>query len=80
MIPFCYSFYLKIKDDSKNYDLEKMNPVTITLYIKFFGIVFKKIQTGKTYYTLVCFYKKIISGNVQCSTFIGYNKWENCLR
>ena len=67
---------IKIKDNDKNYDLTKMNPVTITLYIKFFGIELKKIQAGKTYYTLVCFYKKTIAGKVQCSTFIGYNNDE----
>ena len=70
---------LKIKDDSKNYDLEKMNPVTITLYIKFFGIENEKIKSGKAYYTLVCFYKKTVSGKEQCLTYIGYNNDEKTI-
>ena len=70
---------IKIKDTTKNYDLEKMNPVTITLYIKLFGIDSKKIKSGKTYYTLVCFFKKTVSGVEQCSTYIGYNNDEKTI-
>ena len=53
-----------------SFELEKANPLTITLYIKFFGIELSKVKNGpKNYYILVCFY---VIGTV-CKTYIGYN-------
>ena len=59
-------------NDNTKFSLEKANPLTITLYIKFFGIERDKIIEGKIYYILVCFYKDASNFN-NCVTFIGYN-------
>ena len=46
---------IKIKNVDRNYDLEKINPVTITLYIKFFGIELSKVESGKKRYNFGLF-------------------------
>ena len=62
---------IKITKDTGNFDLEKINPVTITLYIKFFGINRKGYKQDINYYIFVClFYNKDTD---KCETFIGYN-------
>ena len=60
-----------ITDDGNYFDLKTYNPITITLYIKFFGIELDKVkQNPHKYWILVCFYK---DDSDNCLTFIGYN-------
>ena len=63
---------IKTKDISNYFDIEKVNPITITLYIKYFGIDLSRTIEGKIYYILACFYKDIHNED-NCLTYIGYN-------
>ena len=65
-----------IKDDDKEFELEKETNFTMTLYIKFFGIELKKVVKGKERYVLVCFYK---DSNRDCKTYIGYNYFNKAI-
>ena len=60
------------KNDNTYFDIKKINPITITLYIKYFGIDLTRVKTGKIHYILACFYKDT-SNNDKCMTYIGYN-------
>ena len=59
-------------DATTDFNLETKNPITITLYIKFFGIELNKVKQNPTriYWVLVCFYK---DASNNCKTYIGYN-------
>ena len=62
-------------DDDGYFNIFEVNPLTITLYIKFFGIELDKVVEGKVHYPLVCFYydQNITEYTKNCRTFIGYN-------
>lgn len=57
-------------DDDGYFNITEINPLTITLYITFFGIELKKVIPDKVYYPLCCFYN---DEDGECKTFIGYN-------
>ena len=59
-------------DDDGYFNITELNPLTITLYIKFFGIELSKIARNQIHYPLTCFYKDI-KNNDNCLTFFGYN-------
>ena len=63
---------ISTKNDNNFIELHKINPLTITLYIKYFGIDLKKVNSDKVLYKLACFYKDI-NNNDECLTYIGYN-------
>ena len=73
-------YYSKVEFKTNQNDIDgyfyinEVNPITIALYIKFFGIELSKVIPGKLHYPLVCFYNNTIGGNPdECLTFIGYN-------
>ena len=71
------SFYSKVEfkttqNDADGYfNIAEVNPITIALYIKFFGIELSKVIPNKVHYPLVCFFNNTV--NEECLTFIGYN-------
>ena len=60
------------KNANSHFDIRNVNPLTITLYIKYFGIDLDKFNANKDYYIITCFYIK----ENKCSTYIGYNYYE----
>ena len=63
-------------DDDGYFNITEINPLTITLYIKFFGIELDKVIEDKVYYPLCCFYydeDDENEENKECKTYIGYN-------
>ena len=68
------------KNDETYFNLEEMNPLTITLYIKFFGIELSKVPKKTLHFPLVYFYKDPSAPkDDQKSTYIGYNYDEKAL-
>ena len=57
-------------DEDGYFNITEINPLTITLYIKFFGIELDKVITGQVYYPLCCFK---IDESGECKIYIGYN-------
>ena len=72
------SLYEKIEiktqknDDDGYFNITETNPITITLYIKFFGIELSKVVPNQIHYSIACFYNDTNNNDV-CLTFIGYN-------
>ena len=60
----------KQNDDDVNFNINEINPLTITIYIKFFGIDLSQVESSKNYYPFFCLYN---NENNKCGTFIGYN-------
>ena len=63
-------------DDDGYFNITEINPLTITLYIRFFGIELSKVVKNKVYYPITCFYNdttKNDNDEKKCLTFIGYN-------
>ena len=60
--------YIEIKIKNDKFDLETSNPISITLFIKFFGIEHEAFKSKKEYYILICLYKD----DSECKSFIGY--------
>ena len=63
-------------DDDGYFNINEINPLTITLYIKFFGIELSKVIKDKVYYPLTCFYNDTTKNDDdenKCLTYIGYN-------
>ena len=68
------------KNDDTYFNIEEINPLTITLYIKFFGIELSKVVRDKVHYPLVYFYKDPTNPQKdELSTYIGYNYDEKSL-
>ena len=59
-------------DEDGYFNITELNPLTITLYIKFFGIELSKVVKNQIYYPFTCFYNDTKNNN-KCLTFIGYN-------
>ena len=85
-------YFLKTPPDNPNYDeieittykledpyfdIKVTNPLTITLYIKFFGIELSKVVDDQERYPLVYFYKN--PDNPRNVTYIGYNYYDKTL-
>ena len=76
------SYYTRIEiktqqnDEDGFFNITTINPLTITLYIKFFGIELSKVIPDKIHYPLVCFFNDTNKNDTdedKCLTFIGYN-------
>ena len=66
---------MKTEKENSDFNLETRNPITITIYIKFFGINLDKINSDDSndvntkYYIFFCLKK----AENKCKTFVGYN-------
>ena len=59
-------------DEDGYFNITEINPLTITLYIKFYGIELDKVITGQVYYPLCCF-KIDESGECKIYILLSYN-------
>ena len=66
------SIEITTKNANTHFDIINVNPITITLYIKYFGIDLDKFKKENEYYILACFY---IEDDI-CKTYIGYKYYE----